>query len=135
MTDGVILNPGSGGPTVDTETNAGRANAQMQRMKLVLGDIDTDAGDVSLANPVPVGFSAVNYTYSTVNTTTAQLQGEAWQLLLSRIGDTLMLFLLMHTSLFLPLPNGCFLQVTGASIAEVSQSVLQTRYLNAFASA
>ena len=79
MTDGVILNPGSGGPTVDTETNAGRANAQMQRMKLVLGDIDTDAGDVSLANPVPVGFSAVNYTYSTVNTTTAQLaQGATW---------------------------------------------------------
>ena len=69
------------------------------------------------------------------NTTTDLLKGEAWQLLLSRIGDTLMLFLLMHTSLFLPLPNGCFLQVTGASIAEVSQSVLQTRYLNAFASA
>ena len=55
-----------------------------------------------------------------MNTTTDLLKGEAWQLLLSRIGDTLMLFLLMHTSLFLPLPNGCFLQVTGASIAEVN---------------
>lgn len=55
-----------------------------------------------------------------MNTTTDLLKGEAWQLLLSRIGDTLMLFLLMHTSLFLPLPNGCFLQVTGESIAEVN---------------
>ena len=54
------------------------------------------------------------------NTTTDLLKGEPWQLLLSRIGDTLMLYLLMHTSLFLPLPNGCFLQVTGPPIAEVS---------------
>ena len=53
------------------------------------------------------------------NTTTTQLQGEAWQLLLSRVGDTLMLYLLMHTSLFLPLSHGCFLQASGACIAQV----------------
>ncbi|BDA46320.1 probable telomerase reverse transcriptase [Coccomyxa sp. Obi] len=56
------------------------------------------------------------------NTTTDLLKGEPWQLLLSRIGDTLMLYLLMHTSLFLPLPNGCFLQVTGSPIAEVAKA-------------
>jgi len=58
------------------------------------------------------------------NTTTELLKGEAWQLLLSRIGDILMLYLLMHTSLFLPLPNGCFLQVTGVPIAEVLNPLL-----------
>lgn len=58
------------------------------------------------------------------NTTTELLKGEAWQLLLSRIGDILMLYLLMHTSLFLPLPNGCFLQLTGVSVAEVLDHIL-----------
>ena len=52
------------------------------------------------------------------NSTAAQLEGGAWQLLLSRIGDTLMLFLLMHTSIFLPLPHGCFLQAAGACVAQ-----------------
>jgi telomerase reverse transcriptase len=53
------------------------------------------------------------------NSTTETLKSDAWQLLLSRIGDTLMLYLLMHTSLFLPMPNGCFLQVTGRPVAYV----------------
>ena len=52
------------------------------------------------------------------NSTAAQLEGGAWQLLLSRVGDTLMLFLLMHTSIFLPLPHGCFLQAAGACVAQ-----------------
>ena len=77
MTDGVILNPGAGGATVDTETNAGRSNAQMQRIKLVLGDIDTDAGDVALDNPMPVGQTATNFVFSTVNSSVAQLAANA----------------------------------------------------------
>ena len=63
--------------------------------------------------------SAQGLLTDAANTTTAQLHGQAWQLLLSRVGDTLMLFLLMHTSLFLPLPNGCHLQATGACVAQV----------------
>jgi len=54
MADGVTLNPGSGGAVIDTETNAGRGNAQMQRVKLVLGAVDTDGGNVSSTNPLPV---------------------------------------------------------------------------------
>ena len=63
--------------------------------------------------------SAQGMLTDAANTTTAQLQGQAWQLLLSRVGDTLMLFLLMHTSLFLPLPHGCYLQASGTCIAQV----------------
>ena len=77
MADGVVLNPGTGGATVDTETNAGRGNAQMQRMKLVLGDVDTDAGDVALDNPMPVGIGASFFTDSTANSSNAQLAPNA----------------------------------------------------------
>ena len=59
------------------------------------------------------------------NSTAAQLEGSAWQLLLSRIGDTLMLFLLMHTSLFLPLPHGCYLQAAGACVAQARHLALK----------
>ena len=73
MADGVTLNPGVGGALVDTETNASRANAQMQRMKMVLGAIDTDGGDVSPTNPMPTTQASVTFQFSTLNTTTAQL--------------------------------------------------------------
>lgn len=36
-----------------------------------------------------------------------------WELLLSRIGDTLMLYLLLHVTMFRRLPNGCCLQLSG----------------------
>lgn len=36
-----------------------------------------------------------------------------WELLLSRIGDTLMLYLFLHVTMFRRLPNGCCLQLTG----------------------
>lgn len=57
------------------------------------------------------------------NTTIKILKGPAWQLLLSRIGDSLMLYLLMHVSIFLPMSNGCYLQVTGTPATQVSCSV------------
>jgi len=44
---GVPLNAGVGGPIADTETNAGRSNWQMQRVKIVAGDLDADQGDAS----------------------------------------------------------------------------------------
>ena len=53
------------------------------------------------------------------NTTAAALRGLAWQRLLSRVGDGVMMHLLLHCSLFLPLPNGCFLQASGTPVAQV----------------
>jgi hypothetical protein len=45
----------------------------------------------------------------------------AQQVLLSRCGDALMLHLLLHASVFAPLPGGCLLQLSGLPAAEVRQ--------------
>jgi hypothetical protein len=47
------------------------------------------------------------------------LLGQEWQLLLARVGDALMLHLLLHTSIFLWLPNNNYVQVAGKAIQEV----------------
>lgn len=41
------------------------------------------------------------------------------QMLLSRCGDAPMLHLLLHASVFAPLPNGCLLQLSGLPAVEV----------------
>lgn len=56
------------------------------------------------------------------NGTTASLKGPVWELLLRRIGTPLMTHLLLHCSIFTPLPNGCHLQVCGRPIGDVSIS-------------
>lgn len=53
------------------------------------------------------------------NTTNAALLTPAWQLLLARIGDELMLHLLQHTSIFLPIGGCNVLQATGRPVTEV----------------
>ena len=49
----------------------------------------------------------------------AVLLGSAWGLLLAHIGDSLMLYLLIHSSIFIQMANGCYLQVTGQPINKV----------------
>ena len=44
-------------------------------------------------------------------------------MLLSRCGDALMLHLLLHASVFAPLPGGCLLQLSGLPAAEVGVSL------------
>ena len=53
MADGVTLNPGAGGAEIDTEQPSTRG-LQIQRIKMVLGDVDADAGDVAKDNAMPV---------------------------------------------------------------------------------
>ena len=52
------------------------------------------------------------------NTTTPTLCAPPWPLLLSRLGDVLMLYLLLHACIFVPLPNRCYLQVAGPPVAQ-----------------
>ncbi len=61
------------------------------------------------------------------NTTAAALRGPPWQRLLSRVGDGVMMHLLLHCSLFLPLPNGCFLQASGTPLAQVGARMASRR--------
>ncbi|KAL6051599.1 Telomerase reverse transcriptase, variant 3 [Balamuthia mandrillaris] len=53
------------------------------------------------------------------NTLVNVLKGSEWDLLLSRIGDACMLHLLLHTCLFLPLPNSCYMQLTGPPLSSL----------------
>ncbi len=46
-----------------------------------------------------------------------------WGLLLERVGDTLFMQLLRHTSVFLHLGQANYLQATGRSVLEVSDEV------------
>lgn len=54
----------------------------------------------------------------------AVLQGPAWGMLLATIGDSLMLYLLTHSSIFVQMANGCYLQVTGQPINKVQPPTL-----------
>ena len=73
MADGVTLNAATvvGGQTVDTETNPANSR-QIQRVKVVLGATDTDGGNVSSSNALPVvfsppvGYAALNAAQSSV---------------------------------------------------------------------
>lgn len=53
MADGTILNPGLGGDKIWTE-DTGNPNGKIPRSKLTLGDVDSDDGDISATNPMPV---------------------------------------------------------------------------------
>ena len=54
------------------------------------------------------------------NTTTHSLCIGPWEQLLSIIGDAAMLHLLLHTTLWQALPNGCYLQLTGPPVSKVA---------------
>jgi hypothetical protein len=41
-----------------------------------------------------------------------------WETLLSRIGDTLMFYLLYHCFMFVQLPNNCYFQVSGILLSD-----------------
>jgi hypothetical protein len=51
----------------------------------------------------------------------AALASSEWCQLLSRIGDELMLVLLLHGSIFAPLPGSNLLQLTGRPLSLVSE--------------
>lgn len=57
------------------------------------------------------------------NSTTAYLKDPVWCLLHSRIGDTLMLYLLTQTQMFQRLENDCCIQLTGTPIASIARSI------------
>lgn len=53
MADSITLNAMSGGSVVDTEVPTFRGN-HIQRMKIAVGAVDSDAGDATSTNPLPV---------------------------------------------------------------------------------
>ena len=82
------------------------------------GVLQRRPGTAAAAAAVPIQGTQGAEAYHP-NTTVRMLKGPDWQRLLLLVGDSLMLHLLAHTSIFVPLPNGCFLQVSGPAIAQV----------------
>lgn len=62
------------------------------------------------------------------------LKQAPWPAIHQAVGDAIMLRLLLHVSIFWPLPNGCYLQLTGPHIFQVKQHRLASGMskLNAF---
>ncbi|KAF9943040.1 hypothetical protein BGZ67_007685 [Mortierella alpina] len=52
------------------------------------------------------------------NTLQDFVRSSLWEILLQRIGDEAMLYLLTSTSMFVALPNNCYCQITGPAISE-----------------
>ena len=50
MADGIQINTGTG-PVIATELIG---TAMLQRVKLAVGNVDTDSGDISATNPIPI---------------------------------------------------------------------------------
>lgn len=61
-----------------------------------------------------------------IDGTAKSMCSPAWQLLQTRIGDTLMLYLLLHVSMFSTLENDCFFQLTGYPVTLAARAVKKT---------
>lgn len=55
------------------------------------------------------------------NSSVHVLKGPWWQTLHSVVGDVVMLRLLLYASVFWPLENGCYLQLTGRHLYQVGK--------------
>lgn len=59
MADGTIVAPS--GDTIWTE-DVGNVKGKLERVKLALGPVDTDSGDVSITNPIPTTYQVSSFT-------------------------------------------------------------------------
>ncbi|XP_074063548.1 telomerase reverse transcriptase isoform X2 [Macrotis lagotis] len=70
--------------------------------------------------PLPVMFTTNVYNYHP-NTVTETISVSAlWEILLSRIGDDVMMYMLEHCSLFMMVPPSCSYQISGLPIYELN---------------
>ena len=74
MSDNTTINAGTGGDVIATNDVGGY---KIQRINLVIGVEGTDGGNVSSSNPLPTTSNGTVFTFSSVNSTTAQLASSA----------------------------------------------------------
>jgi len=58
--------------------------------------------------------------------TSESLMSASWEILLSRIGDTLMIYLLLHVDMFVTLKNDCCFQLSGQPIITAARASKKT---------
>ncbi|OCF77899.1 hypothetical protein I204_01902 [Kwoniella mangroviensis CBS 8886] len=68
---------------------------------------------------LPINISRPHVENRHVNCPSSVLRGMEWKLLRSRIGDEAFRLILIHTSLFLPVGNNCFIQLSGIPIYDL----------------
>ncbi|XP_065869948.1 telomerase reverse transcriptase [Euphorbia lathyris] len=75
----------------------------------------------SSVNVICSGYDKFNHSSPIVELLTSS----AWALLLKRVGDNVMLYLLKHTSIFLPLPPKKYHQVTGPPVTDLAFKLMK----------
>ena len=75
-----------------------------------------------------VGAPAIANFYP--NTLVNILQTNFWEEILNKIGDELMLHMLLNCSIFKSLENGCFMQITGPALSDVSNELHRRKVLS-----
>ncbi|KAK9848089.1 hypothetical protein WJX84_003693 [Apatococcus fuscideae] len=83
--------------------------------------LSQDFGPARSAGRVRQGQTGGGHGGESQDLASSVLLGPAWGLLLSCIGDSLLLYLLLHSSIFVQMANGCYLQVSGQPISRVIQ--------------
>ncbi|WWC92913.1 uncharacterized protein L201_007875 [Kwoniella dendrophila CBS 6074] len=68
---------------------------------------------------LPINISRPNVDNRHVNSPSSVLRGKEWRLLRARIGDEAFRLILTSTSLFLPIGNNCFIQLSGTPIYDL----------------
>ncbi|WWC65948.1 uncharacterized protein I303_108570 [Kwoniella dejecticola CBS 10117] len=77
------------------------------------------AGNRFPAVDLPINISRPNIDNRHVNSPSSVLRSTEWKLLRSRIGDEAFQSLLLHSSLFLPVGNNCYTQLSGEPIYDL----------------
>ncbi|WVQ79296.1 hypothetical protein IAT38_001393 [Cryptococcus sp. DSM 104549] len=74
-------------------------------------------GDMKVIEDFPFNHNKPGIASRPIHNPSETLRGRPWQLLRARIGDQAFHQLLIHASIFMPVGNNCFMQLTGAPIS------------------
>ncbi|ERN05303.1 hypothetical protein AMTR_s00007p00154760 [Amborella trichopoda] len=98
------------------------SQVQWQQDQLVMRIIDMEACSTGSQNVICLGYEK----WTNFSPVMSIMSSRAWIQLLSRIGDSYMVHILRHVSIFLPLSGGNLLQMTGPPISNSQQLVKGT---------
>nr|XP_019043423.1 hypothetical protein I302_08000 [Kwoniella bestiolae CBS 10118]OCF22353.1 hypothetical protein I302_08000 [Kwoniella bestiolae CBS 10118] len=98
-----------------------RANglSQQEAINCILRDLARIGEKNFPSVELPINISRPHVDNRHVNSPSSVLRETEWKLLRSRIGDEAFRLLLIHTSLFLPVGNNCFTQLSGVPVYEL----------------
>ncbi|RMZ53723.1 hypothetical protein APUTEX25_003257 [Auxenochlorella protothecoides] len=111
---------GPGAPDLGPDFGLAQFSSQEQVVRLAVGRLLLSPN--TRANVLCAGAKAEAPGRASLGSLGLGLASEPWRLLLSRIGDTLMLYLLLHCSMWSRVPNGTVVQLTGPPMARIARA-------------